>query len=98
MPLPLPAKTAHAHAQAISRNPSRTRVAQQQAVGEWEPTILTSGDVIPGERDDAWWRLVHGSEAPFDVLTQPLAGPGSDLATLATRVWGPALDNVGSKA
>ncbi|QNF94114.1 exodeoxyribonuclease V subunit gamma [Janibacter sp. YB324] len=98
VPLPLPVKTAHAHAQAISRNPSRTRVAQQQAVGEWEPTILKSGDVIPGERDDAWWRLVHGSEAPFDVLTQPLAGPGSDLATLATRVWGPALDNVGSTA
>ncbi|WP_433955296.1 exodeoxyribonuclease V subunit gamma [Janibacter indicus] len=98
LPLPLPVKTAHAHAQAISRNPSRTRVAQQQAVGEWEPTILKSGDVIPGERDDAWWRLVHGSEAPFDVLTQPLAGPGSDLATLATRVWGPALDNVGSTA
>ena len=43
-------------------------------------------------------RLVHGREAPFDVLLQTLAGPGSDLATLAPRVWGPALDNVGSTA
>ena len=97
-PLPLPVKTAHAWAQAVSRSPTRTRLAQQQAAKEWEASLLKSGDVIPGERDDSWWRLVHGREAPFDVLLQTLAGPGSDLATLAPRVWGPALDNVGSTA
>ncbi|MCT1618970.1 exodeoxyribonuclease V subunit gamma [Janibacter hoylei] len=97
-PLPLPVKTAHAWAQAVSRNPTRTRLAQQQAAKEWEASLLKSGDTIPGERDDSWWRLVHGREAPFDVLQQTLAGPGSDLATLAPRVWGPALDNVGSTA
>ncbi|MGO4242407.1 hypothetical protein AB4028_00465, partial [Janibacter sp. RAF20_2_2] len=97
-PLPLPVKTAHAWAQAVSRNPTRTRLAQQQAAKQWDATRLDNGDIIPGERDDSWWRLVHGREAPFDVLQQTLAGPGSDLATLAPRVWGPALDNVGSTA
>lgn len=94
--LPLPVKTAHAWAEVMRRNSSLRQAATTKAVGEWEPRILRDGAVIPGERDDAWWRLVHGSEAPFDVLHEGVAGPGTDLSTLASRVWAPVLDNGGS--
>ena len=97
-PLPLPVKTAHAWAQAVHRNPTHRRVARQKACDDWEATTLRNGDVIPGERDDAWWQLVHGRSAPFDVLLEDVAGPGTDLATLAPAIWAPALDNVGSTA
>ena len=93
-PLPLPVKTAHAWAQVVERNHTHTRAATTNAQGEWLETRLNNGGTIPGERDDAWWRLVHGSDAPFDVLLEPVAGPGSDLATLAPKVWGPAIDNI----
>lgn len=96
--LPLPVKTAHAWAEVMRRNSSLRQAATTKAVGEWEPRILRDGAVIPGERDDAWWRLVHGSEAPFDVLHEGVAGPGTDLSTLASKVWAPALDNGGSGA
>ncbi|CAM4026831.1 exodeoxyribonuclease V subunit gamma [Janibacter anophelis] len=95
-PLPLPVKTASAWAQVLHHKPNLARVARQKAVGEWEATLLKNGATMPGERDDAWWGLVHGSDAPFDVLLEDAAGPGTDLATLAPRVWGPAIDNVGS--
>ncbi|WP_082566993.1 exodeoxyribonuclease V subunit gamma [Janibacter sp. Soil728] len=95
-PLPLPVKTAHAWMQVVHRNPTHRRAAAQKAVGEWELTMLKNGGSIPGERDDAWWRLVHGSAAPFEVLLEAPAGPGTDLATLAPKIWAPALDNVGS--
>mgnify|MGYP006950122019 CR=1 FL=1 len=36
----------------------------------------------------------QGSDGPWDSFT----GPGTDLASLAPRVWAPALDNVGSTA
>ena len=92
-PLPLPVKTAHAWMQVVHRNPTHRRAATQKAVGEWLPNQKFG---FPGERDDAWWRLVHGSDAPFEVLLEAPAGPGSDLATLAPKIWAPALDNVGS--
>lgn len=97
-PLPLPVKTAHAWMQVVHRNPTHRRAATQKAVGEWELTMLKNGGSIPGERDDAWWQLVHGNAAPFEVLLESPAGPGSDLATLAPKIWAPALDNVGSTA
>nr|WP_257908457.1 hypothetical protein [Janibacter limosus] len=79
--------------QVVHRNPTHRRAATQKAVGEWLPNQKFG---FPGERDDAWWRLVHGSDAPFEVLLEAPAGPGSDLATLAPKIWAPALDNVGS--
>lgn len=97
-PLPLPVKTAFAWAEVMHRNSSLRQAALRKASDEWLQTTLKSGDVIPGERDDAWWQRVHGPDAPLDVLLEPLAGPGTDLATLAPRVWGPAIDNIASSS
>ncbi|MEN3123408.1 exodeoxyribonuclease V subunit gamma [Janibacter sp. LM] len=97
-PLPLPVKTAFAWAEVVQRNGSRHTAATKKAEADWSASHLRNGTVIPGERDDAWWRLVHGSEAPFAVLLEDVAGPGTDLATLAPRVWGPAIDNIESSA
>lgn len=97
-PLPLPVKTAHAWAEVMHRNSSLRQAATTRAQDEWLQTVMKNGGIIPGERDDAWWRLVHGKDAPIDVLREPLAGPGTDLATLAPRVWGPAIDNIESTA
>ncbi|NYF98385.1 exodeoxyribonuclease V subunit gamma [Janibacter cremeus] len=93
-PLPLPVKTAHAWAQAIERNHTLARVATTRARGEWEPTRMRNGGVIPGEQDDSWWQLVHGNRAPFAVLLDDVAGSGTNLAALAPKVWGPAIDNI----
>lgn len=97
-PLPLPVKTAFAWAEVVQRNGSRHTAATKKAEADWCASHLNNGTVIPGERDDAWWRLVHGSEAPFAVLLADVAGPGTDLATLAPTVWGPAIDNIESTA
>lgn len=97
-PLPLPVKTAHAWADVMHRNSSLRQAATTKAVSEWEQTILNNGGLIPGERDDAWWQLVHGSVAPFEVLHESIAGPGTDLATLAPKIWGPAMDNIESSS
>ncbi len=97
-PLPLPVKTAMAWAESVHRSPTRTRVARTRAAQDWEPARLKDGRVIPGERDDGWWRRVHGPDAPFEALLEPVSGPGTDLPTLAPRVWGPALDNVTATA
>ncbi len=95
-PLPIPVKTAFGWAEVMHRNSSLRQAAMRKASDEWVQTTLKTGGVIPGERDDAWWQRVHGSEAPLDVLLAPQAGPGTDLATLAPRVWGPAIDNIAS--
>ncbi|WP_338749064.1 exodeoxyribonuclease V subunit gamma [Janibacter alittae] len=97
-PLPLPVKTAHAWARVVERNPTMTRVATTKGRSEWEPTRMRNGGVIPGEQDDAWWQLVHGSEAPFAVLLDDVAGPDTNLAALAPTVWGPALTNITGSA
>ncbi|WP_277453472.1 exodeoxyribonuclease V subunit gamma [Janibacter sp. DB-40] len=96
--LPLPVKTARAWAEVIGRNPALGQAATKRAEGEWLPTTMRNGGVIPGEQDDAWWQLVHGSKAPFAALLEPVAGPGTDLATLAPKVWGPADDNIAGTA
>lgn len=95
-PLPLPVKTAYAWAEVMHRNSSLRQAAAKRAEEDWHQTTLKNGGVIPGERDDAWWQLVHGSQAPLDALLQPVAGPGTDLATLAPQVWNPAIDNIES--
>lgn len=95
-PLPLPVKTSFGWAEVMHRNSSLRQAAMRKASDEWVQTTLKTGGVIPGERDDAWWQRVHGTEAPVDVLLEPLAGPGTDLASLAPRVWGPAIDNIES--
>lgn len=82
----------------MHRNSSLRQAATTKAVSEWEQTILNNGGLIPGERDDAWWQLVHGSVAPFEVLHESIAGPGTDLATLAPKIWGPAMDNTESSS
>lgn len=97
-PLPLPVKTAHAWAQVAHRRATHQQAATAKAGGEWVGTRLRNNSTIPGERDDAWWRRVHGEQAPFDVLLKALAGPGTDLPTLAPKVWGPALENVTDRA
>lgn len=98
VPLPLPVKTAHAWATVIRRNSSLRRVASTKALDEWTATTTKTGLVIPGERDDAWWRLVHGPTPSLEVLLDPVAGSGTDLGGLAPRLWGPALDNVTESA
>ena len=98
VPLPLPVKTAHAWATVIRRNSSLRRVASTKALDEWTATTTKTGLVIPGERDDAWWQLVHGPTPSLEVLLDPVAGSGTDLGGLAPRLWGPALDNVTESA
>ncbi|MGO1166857.1 MAG: exodeoxyribonuclease V subunit gamma, partial [Janibacter sp.] len=95
-PLPLPVKAAYGWAEVIGRNSSLRQAATKRASDEWHQTMLKNGGIIPGERDDAWWQLVHGADAPLDVLYEPVAGPGTDLAALAPKVWGPAIDNIES--
>ena len=97
-PLPLPVKTAHRWAEVTSRNSSLRQAATKGAEDEWTQTTTRTGLVIPGERDDAWWRLVLGTDAPLAALQEDVAGPGTALATLAPMVWGPALDNIESTA
>ncbi len=93
-PLPLPVKTAHAWAEVVHRNPTLRQSATRRAVDEWQETRLRTGATMPGERDDAWWQRVHGGDAPFEVLLQDVAGPGTGLDDLAPKVWGPAIDNI----
>src|SRR5699024_2546744 len=97
-PLPLPVKTAHRWAEVTSRNSSLRQAATKGAEDEWTQTTTRTGLVIPGERDDAWWRLVLGTDAPLAALQEDVAGPGTALATLAPMIWGPALDNIESTA
>ncbi|WP_068250440.1 exodeoxyribonuclease V subunit gamma [Janibacter corallicola] len=97
-PLPLPVKTSLAWAETVHRNPTRTRIAARKAREDWEPRRSRTGATFPGERDDGWWRRIHGADAPFELLLTEVAGPGTDLPTLASRVWGPALDNVTATA
>ncbi len=95
-PLPLPVKTSFAWAEVLQRNASLRHAATLKAADDWTQTTLKNGGVIPGERDDAWWQRVHGRDAPLEVLLEPVAGPGTDLAGLAPKVWGPAIDNIES--
>ena len=97
-PLPLPVKTSLTWAETVHHNPTRTHVAATKAGKDWEPYRTKAGSIIPGERDDGWWRRIHGADAPFELLLTEVAGPGTDLPTLASRVWGPALDNVTATA
>ncbi|WP_435201094.1 exodeoxyribonuclease V subunit gamma [Janibacter sp. GS2] len=97
-PLPLPVKAAYGWAEVMHRNSSLRQAATKRASDEWNQTVMKNGGVIPGERDDAWWQLVHGTGSPIEVLFEPVAGPGTDLATLAPKVWGPAIDNIASSA
>ena len=93
-PLPLPVKSAHAWAEVVHRNPALGQAARTKALAEWTETRLNNGGVIPGEGQDPWWQRVHGPGAPFAVLLEPVAGPGTDLASLAPKLWDPAITNI----
>ncbi|GAA3602483.1 exodeoxyribonuclease V subunit gamma [Marihabitans asiaticum] len=88
-PLPLPPKTSYAWAQAVHRDPKKTRAAARAALRDWQ------SERYPGEQDDRWFAAVYGAGADLSVLRADAAGPGTDIATLAPRFWDPILDNLG---
>ena len=81
-PLGLPPKTARAFAVQAVRgdHPAVQRSAFRAADSEWAGHFP--------ERDDRWWALVLGPQAPLDRLNHK-----GTLSYWAPRVWGPLLQS-----
>ena len=94
-PLPLPVKAGAEYAHARSRGRS-VQVARAMAVKEWD-----GSERVPGERANPEHVLLHGEDAPLDVLTrQPLlpaevaeVDEDDRFGLLSRRLWQPLLDH-----
>ncbi len=95
-PLPLPVKTSAEYAFLRDRGRSVT-LARKLAAKKWDD------DRYPGEASDDEHVLLHGTDAPLDVLTEqvPYDGESYDderdrFGVLARRLWQPLLDHEAS--